>query len=203
MKTTLIQPHQLGDRLSPFLLHLLQMDRRIHLCPMFGDVEQDKGFFIAHNRIHIPYELPLVEHDIAHLCELNNPNRWLMPDFGMRRFEAPRIQPKALFAAFSREVRTRALQMHMMSFRNEKDKLRSTAYSQLNNPYWAEIIKPELPFGRFHTFQDVEMYNADLRERVFQSWNMDRIEDAWKIRLQYIANHMETHVSVSSAAQSY
>lgn len=194
--TQAITPQQLHhkepERLTPFVRHLLQMDDRIRLCGFYGDVEEDKGFFITKEAIHIPYILPLVEHDIAHLCELVNPNRWTMDDWGMSRFDEPKIKPRALFAAFTREVRTRAIQMHMMRFKDEQEKLRSTAYSQLNNFYWVDCIKQELPFGRFKSMQDVQDFNASLRERVYQKWNTDRIETEWVKRLTHIQNYMET-----------
>lgn len=51
----------------PLVHELLGMDERIRLNPLFGDVDEDKGFFVTKKHIHIPYDLPAVQHDIAHL----------------------------------------------------------------------------------------------------------------------------------------
>lgn len=191
--SNVITAKQLNEtgRLTPFLSHLLQMEPRIRLYPFFGDVEKDKGFFVTRDHIYIPYQLPMVEHDIAHLVELTNPTRWTLPDWGMRRFDEPKPTSGALFAAFAREVRTRAIQLHLVKFNNEKALRESTSYSQLNNPYWVACLQGSCPFGRFKAYRDVEDYNGFLRERVFQSWNLDRIEATWKQRLVHLQHWME------------
>lgn len=185
-------PEQLPDRLTSFVFHLLSMDNRIRLYPMFGEVDPNKGFFLTKEHIYIPYLLPTIEHDVAHLLEMRNPQRWTMPDLGMSRFEDEEYKPSKMFAAFSREVRTRAIQTHMMRFETQQQKLDSTAYSQLNNPYWVDIARKCLPFGRFKSIEDVHNYNADLRARTHKRWCLDRIEHTWKIRLSHIQNYMET-----------
>jgi hypothetical protein len=178
----------------PLVHELLVMDSRIRLNPLFGDVDPEKGFFITKNTIHIPYELPAIQHDIAHLLELTNCKRWVMSDWGMPRFDGSNINARKVFAALSREIRTRAIQLHITRFHNEEEKLRSTAYNQFNNFYWEELVKSHLPFGRFETFQDVEVWMADLRERTYNRWSLDRIQTEWKTRLTYIQNWMETPV---------
>ena len=94
-------PKDLGDKLSPLVHSLLSMDQRVRLYPLFGDVDGEKGFFITRQHIYIPYVLPLIEHDIAHLLELTNSRRWTLPDWGMPRFDEDDIKPTALFAALS------------------------------------------------------------------------------------------------------
>lgn len=182
----------------PLVHELLGMDERIRLNPFFGDVDPDKGFFITKSTIHIPFQLPAIQHDIAHLLELTNPKRWVMADWGMPRFDGPNISNRRVFAALSREIRTRAIQLHLTCFDCEKNKLCSTAYDQFNNPYWAELVQAHLPFGRFETFKDVRTWMADLRERTYNRWSLDRIQTEWKTRLTYIQNWMETTETYAS-----
>lgn len=176
--------------LDPFVLNLLKMDSRIRVCPFYGDVEEDKGFFVTKDNIFIPHVLPKVEHDIAHLVELKNSKRWTMTDWGMPRFEKDIIKPGPFFAALSREVRTRAIQLHMepKAMGNEND----TTYNQLANPYWYDMTKKLLPFGRFKSMQDVGCWLGHQRECTYKAWCLDRIVHEWSVRLNHIRNWMET-----------
>jgi hypothetical protein len=157
---------------------------------MYGDVDEDKGFFVTKSNIFIPYVLPKVEHDIAHMVELRNPKRWTMADWGMPRFDDHNIKPGPFFAALSREARTRAIQLYMEpeAVGNEKH----TTFNQLANPYWKDMAKSLLPFGRFHSMKDVECWMGDLRERTYRAWSLDRIVHEWTVRLNHIQNWMET-----------
>lgn len=195
-KTAAICSATMTNKFSPFINSLLSMDKRIHVCALFGDVEDNKGFFITKNHIFIPYELPKIEHDLAHLVEMNASRRWTMPDWGLPRFEKDNVPPAQVFAALSRECRTRAIQLHMETFPSEEVKFKSTEWSQLNNSYWANLVKSVLPFGRFKTYRDVEEWNAMLRERTFKAWSLDRIRHAWEIRLNHIQNWMETFAPI-------
>lgn len=176
--------------LAPFVKHLCGMDSRIRVCAFYGDVEEDKGFFVTKSNVFIPYVLPKIEHEIAHLVELRNPKRWTMKDWGMPRFEKDTIKRNVFFAALSREVRTRAIQLHMQpnSIGNEKD----SAYNQLANSYWADMAGRLFPYGRFKSMQDLKCWMDDLRERTYRAWSLDRIEQEWKFRLNHISHWMET-----------
>lgn len=181
----------------PFLHELLSMDKRIRLSQFYGDAEKNKGFFITKEHIHIPYVLPSLAHDVSHLLELTNSDRWTQTDWGMPRFEKDKMPAKAVFAALSRETRTRAIQLHISCFRNESEKLGSTAYNQLNNSYWADLVRSNLPFGKFKTYRCVEEWVSFLRDRTYQAWSLDRIHHEWKTRLNHIQNWMESCPVVS------
>jgi hypothetical protein len=157
---------------------------------MYGDVDEDKGFFVTKSNIFIPYVLPKVEHDIAHMVELRNPKRWTMADWGMPRFDDRNIKPGPFFAALSREARTRAIQLYLEpeAVGNEEH----TTFNQLANPYWRDMAKSLLPFGRFQSMKDVECWVGDLRERTYRAWSLDRIVHEWTVRLNHIQNWMET-----------
>lgn len=183
-------PGDVKGRFDPFVTSLLNVEPRIRVCPLYGDVEEDKGFFVTKDHIFIPYELPKVEHDIAHLLELKNSKRWTLPDWGMPRFDRDNIKPGSFFAALSREIRTRAIQLHMepKAMGNEND----TTYNQLANPYWYDMTKKLLPFGRFKSMKDVECWLGHQRECTYKAWCLDRIVHEWNVRLDYIRNWMET-----------
>jgi hypothetical protein len=181
---------QLLDRISPFIKNLFAMEPRIRVCGLYGDIEDDKGYFVTKSNIFIPYELPKIEHDLSHLLELRNSKRWTLPDWGMPRFNDDTIKPGPLFAALCRETRTRAIQLHLMpdAIGDEKN----TTFNQLANPYWASMTERFLPYGRFKSMQDVKCWMGDMRERTYNAWCLDRITHEWKVRLNHIQNWMET-----------
>lgn len=166
------------------------MESRICVCPLYGDIEDDKGYFVTKSNIFIPYQLPKIEHDIAHLVELTNSKRWTMTDWGMPRFDDDNIKPGPFFAALCREARTRAIQLHMQPEAIGDNN--NTTYNQLANSYWMSMTKSLLPFGRFKCLKDVECWMGDIRERTYKAWSLDRITHEWKIRLDHIRNWMET-----------
>lgn len=183
-------PGDVKDRFDPFVMSLLNVDSRIRVCPFYGDVEENKGFFVTKQHIFIPYELPKIEHDIAHLLELKNSKRWTMVDWGMPRFDADYIKPRPFFAALSREIRTRAIQLYMEP--KAYGDMKSTTFNQLANPYWYGMAEKLLPFGRFNSMQDVESWLGHVRECTYSAWCKDRIVHEWNIRLDHIRNWMET-----------
>lgn len=176
----------------PFVHELLAMDQRIRMNEFFGDVESDKGYFITKNTIHIPYNLPAIQHDIAHLLEMRDCRRWTIPDWGMPRFEKESMPKTCVFAALARETRTRAIQLHLTRFSCEEAKLSSFAFNQLNNPYWKKLVISCLPFGRFKEYREVNDWVCYMRERTYQAWSLDRIHFVWMNRLEHIQNWMET-----------
>lgn len=176
--------------LSPFVKNLCGMESRIRVYKLYGDVEDNKGFFVTKRHIFIPYQLPKIEHDIAHLLELRNPKRWTMVDWGMPRFETDRIKHGPFFAALCREARTRAIQLHLEPEAMGDE--RNTTFNQLANPYWSDMTERLLPFGRFKSMKDVRCWMGDMRERTYKAWSLDRVVHEWTVRLDYIRNWMET-----------
>jgi hypothetical protein len=176
--------------ISPFIKHLCAMEPRLCVCSLYGDIEDNKGYFVTKSNIFIPYQLPKIEHDIAHLVELRNSKRWTMTDWGMPRFDDDSIKPRPFFAALSREARTRAIQLHLEP--KAMGDMRNTTFNQLANPYWMDMTKSLLPFGRFQSIKDVECWMGELRERTYKQWSLDRIESEWTVRLNHIRHWMET-----------
>jgi hypothetical protein len=175
-----------------FTHHLLGMDSRIRLHAFVDDLDDEKFFFIGKQYIHIPYVFPPVEHEIAHMVEMKNKKRWTEPDLGMATFtDLDRVKPASFFAGLAREIRARAIQLHMMP--EEMGNKGGTIYNILNNQItWGDYADRYSPFGRFKSYKDVETWALDMRERTYKAWSLDRIEHEWKIRLAHISNHMES-----------
>lgn len=102
-----------------------------------------------------------------------------------------KVKPAAFFAGLVREIRVRTIQLHMMP--EEMGRKGGTIYNILNNQLtWGDYAGKYSPFGRFKSYQDVEIWANDLREKTYQAWSLERIEHEWKIRLTHIQNWMET-----------
>jgi hypothetical protein len=175
-----------------FTHHLLEMSPRIRLHSFVDDLDDKKFFFIGKEYIHIPHVFPPVEHEIAHLVEMKNKERWTLPDLGMATFtDLDRVKPAPFFAGLAREIRARAIQLRMMP--EEMDKRGGTIYNILNNQLtWGDYSEKYSPFGRFKSYKDVEIWAEDMRERTYKAWTLDRIESEWKVRLDHMQNFMET-----------
>lgn len=181
---------ELRANVSSLVLSLLHVDSRIRIYPLYGDVDEDKGFFVTKDHIFFPYVLPKIEHDIAHLVELKSSRRWTLPDWGMPRFSKEDIKPGPFYAALARETRTRAIQLHLQP--EKVGDMSSTVFNPLANPYWEMMACKLLPFGRFKCMQDIHCWVGHLRERTYQAWCLDRIEHEWQMRINHISNWMET-----------
>lgn len=170
--------------------HLFQMDSRIRTYALGDEIYSVshtlKCFFIENGHIYIPYALPSAEHEIAHMVEMKNSKRWTMADWGLigNPSFVDEVKPGLFFAAFAREVRVRAIQQHLT-------KQEWHPLSQ-HIAWGGKAIESRLPFGRFKSLMDVELWDMDLHAKTYNAWSTDRIEHEWKIRLNHIQNYMET-----------
>jgi len=186
----------LGDKLSPFVRHLLRGENRFRMPDIGNDKFNDEQFFVVTKEaIYCPYILPAVEHEIAHAVEMKDKARWCLPDWGLTFKDFVRhvpMKPSRFFASMAREVRVRAIQMRMDHSHNND--VLSTTYNILNNEYaWGGYhTKRFLPYGRFRTYEDVQAWVNDLREKAYNAWSLERIDHEWMIRLAHMQNWMET-----------
>jgi hypothetical protein len=170
-------------QLPSFERSLFEMDSRIRLFELFDELESDHGFLPCKDMICIPIALPSADHEIAHMVEMTNPKRWTLPDWGINIHE-PRTQ-KGLFASLSRETRVRAIQRHITPA--------IPNYAPLSNyHFWEPMVKKNVPFGRFKTYEEVYSWVIDLHEKTYAAWSLERIRHEWEIRLNHIQNWMET-----------
>lgn len=172
-------------------LELLSMDSRIKVCSFYGDVQDDAGYLPTKKQLVFPCELPAASHQIAHMIEMTNPNRWTMIDWGMATPEGDFSNFKArnYFAALARETRVRAIQLHLDESLIYKS---STTYNIFMNSVWECAAKKYLPFGRFSSMKELEDWTFSLRDRTYFAWSVERVRHEWAIRLNHIRNWMET-----------
>jgi hypothetical protein len=184
---------EVADKLSPFVVSLLKEEPRVRLHALADDVDEDKFFFLTKEHIHIPYGFPAVEHEIAHAVEMTNEKRWLLPDWGLgfgNKWEK-KMTASRMFASMSREIRVRAIQLHMMP--EELERRHGTLINILNNEHaWGAWAKEFTPYGRFKNAQDVRAWADDLRDKTYRAWSLDRIRHEWTFRLAHMQNWMET-----------
>ncbi len=166
--------------------------------PDIGNEEfDDKKFFVVTKEwIYIPRALPTVEHEIAHAVEMKDQKRWLLPDWGLAvepfNRDESKLTARMMFAAMSREIRVRAIELVMLDPKERNDKS-STRYNILNNQHaWGEWTKRFTPFGRFKSVKEVEDWVHTMREQTLKAWSLERVEHEWKIRFNHMRNYMDT-----------
>jgi hypothetical protein len=216
MASKIYSINELRDRKeNDFCLSLIEMDSRIKVYNMFGYEEWnsttakyvvvagrdlvgtkmsnpkyggDLGYIPEKERLLIPTDLPLLQHEIAHIVEMTNFDRLLLNDLGMplngvmKKFQT---NSKYTFAALSRETRVEAIQSIIM---DEPD-FRFQKY--ITNPVWDP--KKHLPFGRFKTVEDIGEWVQDIHEKTRKAWTKERVRYEWIERLNFIRNWMETN----------
>jgi hypothetical protein len=188
--------------LNPFVEFLFSLEPRIRVhsfeliegsYKMSKDREHKQAIFyaVSKDHIHIPYSFPDEAHEVAHMVEMRDPSRWTLPDWGLKLDGNLESIDRQVFAWMAREVRVRAIQLHMMGA--DKPKIsHPTLYNILNNGCWKDSAQRNLSYGRFKTMKDVEDWVLDLREKTFNDWSKDRIITEWVKRLDYIRDEMES-----------
>jgi hypothetical protein len=191
------------EQFTPFVRHLLKMEPRIRLSMFFGDVKNMTGFFLTKEHIYFPCRIQPVSHELAHCVEMQDKRRWTMDDWGFalpphmrkgapKKYNDARWQSKGgLFAAVSREQRVLAINSVISPLaKDHHDYYGTKITTQLSwNGFHSDWY---LPFGRFKTMKDVEVWLNDLFEKTVSHWSLDRIEAEWKVRLDHMQNWMET-----------
>lgn len=182
------------DKLSGFALHLFEMDPRIRVFPFFDEVQdvlgEPFGYLPRKDSILFPIVLPHVNHEIAHMVEMNDLSRVLRPDWGLasaansEHWKNDTVSPPPFFAAAAREIRVRSIQ----------EFLSTTKSRELHcHPTWGYEIQKRLPFGRFNSMKDFQNWERDLQARTIMAWSIDRIEYEWIRRLRHVQNWMESN----------
>lgn len=178
---------EVADKLSLNELHLYGMEPRIRTYALADTIYSDisKVYFLTKEHIYIPYRLPSASHEIAHMVEMKDLDRCLLPDWGLKAFtNKVKVSDKLFFAAFAREIRIRAIDNLIHGFSNP--------VSITNHVYWFHEACKRIPFGRFKDNKDIVAWADDLSLKTFIAWSFDRVEHEWKIRLDHIRNWMET-----------
>jgi|SRR5271166_1647710 len=179
-------------KLDKFAYSLVSMDARIKLFYAIGDISggDSKCYIPSKKMLAFTYNFPTLAHEIAHVVEVSDFARLTKTDFGMRifgraRHTHPFYRPtdNGFFAGMAREVRVRSIERHIDP---------TKPISILANRGWSNHAASILPFGRFKTMKDVEVWVLDMAERTRKVWDKERIRSEWVGRLDYIRNWMET-----------
>lgn len=179
------RPSELPQKLGEFEKSLLDMDDRIRVFQLYDELEETQGYIPRKDMICIPVGLPSADHEIAHMLEMRTPERWVLPDWGMKHPNDGYKSPKDFFASLSREIRVRAIQAHINPSCSDPD-------FPKGHVHWEGEATSRLHFGRFKCPQDIYDWGHDLWVKTHMAWSRDRIRHEWEVRLNYIRNWMET-----------
>lgn len=112
-------------QLTGLPLHLLELEPRLRVFGFADEPQENIGENYAYiprkDLILFPVGLPAVEHEIAHMVEMVDLKRVILPDWGLASslnssaWKNEPIKMSMLIAAASREARVRAIQTHFHS----------------------------------------------------------------------------------------
>lgn len=180
---------------NKFIYELLSKESRIILKDKLWNHDGTINAYVPSKQsIIIACRIPPIEHEIAHIVEMNDISRLLQIDFGM-----PFIGPKAdLFynkksayiAGCARETRVRAIQ----SIIENKDDYDSFMEQPLNNVmynladrFFDNTYDLETRFKNTEEFID---WLRTIRIKTMNDWNKDRVVESWNIRMDYLKSNM-------------
>lgn len=142
---------------------------------MTSDLGMDNvyGYYPTKEKIYIATGIPPIEHEMAHLVEMENDSRIFLKDFGMK---SDKGKSNSIFlVACVREIRVRAIQSHLV------DKVRDPFHSFIcSRPSsWKSDVSKRVPFGRFKNADEWEDWAQDLFDKTVKHWDKDRVECEW------------------------
>lgn len=176
---------------ADFILHLLEMEPRILLPTLGAHNSLDQSYVPTKEHLYIPYRLPTIQHQIAHMVDMTKLDRCLLPDWGMELNAIFSRKRASVFPALIREVRVRSIQSlldpSILHLHPSNGPLGLVMFIDS-----AHFCIRRTPFGRFHSRQDILDYIALLRDKTIKAWSLDRIETEWKTRLTHIQHWMES-----------
>lgn len=181
-----------GDH-SLFVNHLLsRLGGREMFFHIFDRVldKQDGdgvGYYPKKDFVYIATQLPTIEHEIAHMVEIQDEARVLLPDWGFKMYRLygkKRETNSAIVAGIARETRVRAIQRIIMR--------ENSSSSMADHPAWSTAMDDYFPYGRFRNHADLVAWIKDIHERTCMNWSLDKIESEWNKKIDYLLNWMET-----------
>jgi hypothetical protein len=181
---------------SDFAFELCSIDSRfLFYDPFEGPINDGshafyiptkENIFIPAGKVVVP-----VEHQLAHIIEMNNLERIIQDDYGLDNFGS--LKPRTLsarYAALARELRVRAIEKiikedHEYSHERIIERLIDNQSFSVNG--WDN----DLPFGKFKTKKDVEIWALDIFSKTISHWDRDKIQYEWIQKVNYIKHWME------------
>lgn len=158
------------------------VDKKTTYKRQFGFVgEVYKAVYIpTKNGIIMPTCMPTIDHEIAHIVEMNDITRIVKPDLGLNMGFKNSESHSEFFCVVAREAKVRAIQTSM-------------GYKPIRiKDHGGFDVQAHLPYGRFQSYKNFLEWEEHLHTSTVKAWGKDRVMSEWKTRLDYIHNWMET-----------
>ena len=186
--------------MGPLVNRLFQMEPRIRVFQFADDpmdfLNESFGYIPRKDCLLIPCVLPAAEHEIAHMVEMTDLRRLVLPDLGLASEMNSKVWKTStglpetmsvVISAAAREARVRAIQNHFFP--------EAKFTPMWKHSVWGEDVGKRLekePFGRLKSFKDYKDWINDIQTKTFVAWSPERIEHEWIRRLDYIRDWMES-----------
>ncbi len=159
-----------------------------------GDPSNEAHYCVEKDKIYIPGGLISPVHEIAHIIEMNDNNRIVMNDFGMKD-QKPSSSANYWLPALAREARVRMIQMMMLDDHPHQNAKTMGTINPLNNVGWLGVTNKIIGTGKFKNLDDVIDWVEVIQRTTLRTWNMDRIYHVWQEKVEFIENYFETSKS--------
>lgn len=180
---------------NKFIYELLSKESRIILKDKLWNKDSTINAYIpSKDSIVIACRIPPIEHEIAHIVEMNDLSRLLKVDFDMP-FIGPKadlfyMKKSAYIAGCARETRVRAIQ----SIIEDNDDYDSFMEQPLNNVMYNlanRFFDQSYDFEtRFKDTDEFIDWLRNIRIKTMNDWNKDRVVESWNIRMEYLKSWM-------------
>ena len=183
-------------------------------CTAYVNEDKLKYNYIGYHNVNffMPYNQPSLAHEICHLIEMQNSDRWIMNDFGMPLNMSTKTPP---LAGAVRELRTLSIQKHFIDPVGGHQRIVNNFYaSKLYDDYWDhnlglickkrrdEILNntgalflnrvaQHMPFGKMRSIKDFQEWRDLILDNTKKQYSLDRIDHDLGVRVEYIKNHLE------------
>ncbi len=127
-------------------------------------------------------ELIKLSHELAHLIEVKDNRRLVLPDYGMPTY-FPKTT-KGQLQAIAREARVRGIQTRLIEIAFGRYHL---LVHQLSHTY----LQPFAANHKFGTTQAVVDWSTSIMERAYQDWTQDKILHDWSHKAEFINHWLE------------
>lgn len=179
---------------NKFSYELISKEPRIKLKnKLWNDDKTVNAYIPSKDNIIIAYKIPPIEHEIAHIVEMNDYNRLVITDFDMP-FRGPKAslfynKKSVYITSCARETRVRAIQ----SIIEGKEDYDSFTAQPLNNAMLKLTSKffDNTDDTRFKSSADFVDWLQNIRMRTMNLWDKDRVVFEWNKRIEFIQNWME------------
>lgn len=179
---------------NKFIYELLSKEPRIKLKDKLWNQDGSINAYVpSKDCIIIACKIPPIEHEIAHIVEMNDMSRLLKTDFDM-----PFVGPKsdlfynkksAYIAGCARETRVRAIQ----SIIEGKESYDNFIEQPLNNIMWNlsdKFFPNNTLYTKFNNSSQFKDWLINLRIKTMNNWNKEKVVFQWNNRIEFIKNWM-------------